>query len=1228
MGFFDDFGGFLLGIVGGVAGFLVGGPIGAAIGFGIGGAIGTTVFSGGDTVVTKGPRLTDLKIQTSNYGLDIPKVYGTVRLAGNVIWGKDLDEKRKIRHLDGDAEYWEYNYYGSFAVALCEGEIVGVKRIWLNSKLYRDLSDSLGLSYDLTKAAQRAKRVAVYVGNETQEADDTIAADLGASDAPAYRGTAYLVFNDLSLKNYGNRLPDVTAEIVAGGSASSTVFEFSMPYCISISMTNEGDLITILQAGDNIRVHDGISDTIVAQFEGPHGGGTNQLKGCCVYNGNLYTSWQSGTGSSSKINLTKHVGISAAIDYTIELDAVNVIAGDCYIYNGNLFYVENQTNVIRKCAGISADIVAEVATLGGGGMGGIAFDANGNLMEANYNGYVYKHLGETGGLNDSLDLDVWLYGFYYERNSDWMIVGDAYKIAVYDGFTDTKISVNQITSIDPNSQEIVEDILDDAGISASMRDTSLIEDITVKGYVRSGVMTARRALEPLLAAYNVDIVEIDHKLKFIPRTGTTIFEDQCDRTKTFANKWDIAKYIYATVEYDSSEDIIKHGVIGSASATYGCNSIAKRPFAFFNQETIEITFWIRSGNNWNNDDLSHSEAKAEIIPATYASRGQNGYYEIEEVIAGNGAKFSVNIRTNSSGNIKVYEYKDGTKYELISDSITYDHTNGDTFTIKINTKDLWIELYHGTTQKGSRADIDQEIVDVIGPMARFNLHWHNYQTTRTIYWDAIEIKQAVTIAEDDLAAHEYGAEQPDKHLITRNQDVEVQREFNLTYISDDRNYQEATARSIRMSLNNSNKAKVEYPIVMSHNKGKQVAEILHNKLLTERMRYQFLTGMKYLFLAPTNVCEVDGHVMRIESMKIRNGILEFEGPAEVDTNYVSAAETDDPDFDPGGLIHEGPTISIFLDIPLLVDFHNNAGFYIAAHGLYSGWLGAMLYISLDGGSFYSEAMSILESTIIGVAEDALGDTDHPGVSDSVNTVTVRLNNTSMSLSSKTKAEVLVGENWAALGVHGAWEIIAFQTVTDNGDDTYTLSSLLRGLRGTEWAVDGHAAGDHFIMLDLDITPTDGGNLGRYNQGVDFLNTAYSYKCISLKHDPQEYGGFDFINTGVALKPYAPADIVGSRDGSNNLTITWKRSGRISNGWDDLQDVPLGEDSEAYEVDCYDTSDGSFGNVVRTIEVTSETASYTAAQQTADGLTPGNLIDVKVYQISAQVDRGYAGAATI
>jgi hypothetical protein len=245
------------------------------------------LFMGGDTTVSKGPRLDDLKVQTSSYGADIPKIYGTVRIAGNVFWAEDLREYRKIRHLDGDAEYWEYWYYGSFAVGLCEGPIIGIRRIWLNNKLYADLSETDEPDFGLLSSIQRGTSTfTVYKGTETQTADPTISAALGASSTPAYRGLAYIVFDDLRLDNYGNRLPEVTCEVVQAGTAVGNNLEVTLTHPVGgITLTDEGNLAAIDWSDTTIKIYEGISATLLNTFTITS---ATDILDVAMYNGYLY----------------------------------------------------------------------------------------------------------------------------------------------------------------------------------------------------------------------------------------------------------------------------------------------------------------------------------------------------------------------------------------------------------------------------------------------------------------------------------------------------------------------------------------------------------------------------------------------------------------------------------------------------------------------------------------------------------------------------------------------------------------------------------------------------------------------------------------------------------------------------------------------------------------------------------------------------------------------------
>lgn len=183
-------------------GTAVGGPIGGTVGAVVGQLIDAELFKGRPR---EGPRLTDLAVQTSSYGTQIPQVFGAMRIAGSVIWSTDLIETRtRTGGGKGQPGTNNYAYAVSFAVLLSARPISRVGRIWADGNLLR------GADGDF-KAATGFR---LHRGGDDQEVDPLIAAAEGAL-APAHRGHAYAVFENLQLADYGNRIPSMTFEVFA-----------------------------------------------------------------------------------------------------------------------------------------------------------------------------------------------------------------------------------------------------------------------------------------------------------------------------------------------------------------------------------------------------------------------------------------------------------------------------------------------------------------------------------------------------------------------------------------------------------------------------------------------------------------------------------------------------------------------------------------------------------------------------------------------------------------------------------------------------------------------------------------------------------------------------------------------------------------------------------------------------------------------------------------------------
>nr|WP_246588154.1 glycoside hydrolase TIM-barrel-like domain-containing protein [Paracoccus bogoriensis] len=209
---------------------LSGAAIGGLIGSTVGSVIDSWIISSlAPTQRIEGARLESLRITSSTEGAVIPRLYGRMRIGGNIVWATDFREETKTITQRGGGKgggggkvrTTEYLYYASFAVALCEGSeagpggtilssgengggggpagrgITGIGRIWAD-----------GEPLDMSSITMRW-----YPGDETQAPDPFIAAKMGAANMPAYRGTAYVVFEELPLSDFGNRIPQLSFEV-------------------------------------------------------------------------------------------------------------------------------------------------------------------------------------------------------------------------------------------------------------------------------------------------------------------------------------------------------------------------------------------------------------------------------------------------------------------------------------------------------------------------------------------------------------------------------------------------------------------------------------------------------------------------------------------------------------------------------------------------------------------------------------------------------------------------------------------------------------------------------------------------------------------------------------------------------------------------------------------------------------------------------------------------------
>jgi len=196
------------------AGAAIGGSMGgtllglsmAAVGRFAGAMIGRSIdqrlLGQGSEVVETG-RVSRLRLTGTGEGDAVARVHGRMRVAGNVIWATEFRETATVSGGGGKGAPAQptqisYSYSVSLAIALCEGEIAHVGRVWA----------------DGVELARESLAMRVCPGTQDQLPDAGIEAVEGAGTVPAYRGTAYVVIDDLALAEFGNRVPQFTFEVI------------------------------------------------------------------------------------------------------------------------------------------------------------------------------------------------------------------------------------------------------------------------------------------------------------------------------------------------------------------------------------------------------------------------------------------------------------------------------------------------------------------------------------------------------------------------------------------------------------------------------------------------------------------------------------------------------------------------------------------------------------------------------------------------------------------------------------------------------------------------------------------------------------------------------------------------------------------------------------------------------------------------------------------------------
>ncbi len=410
-----------------------------------------------------------------------------------------------------------------------------------------------------------------------------------------------------------------------------------------------------------------------------------------------------------------------------------------------------------------------------------------------------------------------------------------------------------------------------------------------------------------------------------------------------------------------------------------------------------------------------------------------------------------------------------------------------------------------------------------------------------------------------------GRDQAEPLELTEQNELEIPAQIALTYINLADDYQNDTQYSDRLiSANAGSVSAVQMTLGMTPDEAKLVADaMIHDQSASVFSTKIALLG-DYCRLEPTDTVTVldhDGSPFRLRLVKKTDAypLLQFDAVVD-DISVLTSQALTSADYASSDVVAAAAsTVMKLLDVPILRDEDNDAGFYVATKGDSPSYPGSSVFSSVDDVE-YTRRATVTESAVFGTCTTTLGDWTLGRVFDEQNSVTVDVG--AGSLASTTRDALLhdLAVNAMLIGE----ELIQFRTATLVSAGIYTLCGLLRGGRGTEWAMTGHVASERCVLLRAQ-------GLRRIAMLTSDIGLSRFYKGVTLSRTLSSALPKSFVDTGVGLKPFAPILVRKARDATNTLILDWQRRSRFAVRMIGALgiSVPLGEASEKYEIDIFD-----------------------------------------------------------
>ena len=1281
----------VLSVAGGAAGGTVLGSAGAIAGRLIGAIAGNvidrTLLGSHNERSVEGPRLADLNVMASTEGAPIPRVYGLARLSGQVIWATNLEEVVTTttettgggKGMGGGGTTTTtttttYSYFANLAIGLCEGPIGGVRRIWADGKPL----DISGLT------------VRIYTGDDAQTADPLIVAKEG--DAPGYRGLAYVVFERLPVENFGNRIPQLSFEVVrpVGGLEKMVRAVTLIPGTTEFgyeTATVTQDLGPGQSAPENRHIAYTPSD-VTASIDQLAGVAPN-LKNVAVVVGWIGTDLRCG-----------QCRIVPAVDSAIKRThgATWSVAG---VSRGSAWVVSTYAGRPAYGGSPSDDSVKDlIAYLNARGFKVTLYPfvvmdiPIGNALPDPWTGggsqapYPWRGRitcdpapGQPGSPDGTAAAGSQVDAFFSGGPDSWnfrnMVLHYA-SLAVEVGGVDTILIGSELASLTrvrsasgvyPAVNALTALAADVKAIVGAGTKVTYGADWTEYGahVVDPSASEVRFPLDPLWASSAIDAVGIDY---YAPLADWRDDANALDRA--LSDSPYRTDYMAGNLARGEGYDwyYTDAGARASQSRTPITDGLGK-PWVFRQKDIWN--FWsqphyervggveLASPTAWSpqskpvwltelgcpavdkgaNQPSVFPDPKSSESGAPYFSDGSRDDLMQRRMLEAVLGAFDPAFGGDALNPISPV-YGD----RMIAPDRIYLWTwDARPFPVFPAAADVWgdganWETGHWLTGRLGGAPLGALVSTILTDCgvgnfdtSELNEVMDGYVVDRPMapraMLDPLALAFAFEAAEQEgvLRFRQRGgapvAELEEDDLVlpdaapparfTRGQESDLPREVSLGYTDLGSDYLRAAAASRRLVGGSSRSAHADLAVVSSGAEIVRRAEIWLQDLWAGRDSADFALPPSQLALTPGDVVglTVNGRRRLVELQQISDTESRAVTARSIDPEVFNLPLTSPTRRTPPVPASLGPVHALVLDLPTLTSQLPPVLARLAVFA--SPWPGAeTVWSSVDGTSFNRAAVAAAAATVGETLDDLPA-----GPTARWQDASFRVQLYGGTLVSVTDMALLSGANAAAVQrADGAWEVLQFANAELTGAGIYTLSRLLRGQAGSEWAMGTPlSAGAPFVLLNA--------NVETIASGLDALGRTLQLRVVAAGRDTADPTALAFTATpqATALMPLAPVHLKARRDGSG-VTITWIRRTRIDGDtW--VGEVPLGEDSEQYALDILSGS-----SVVRTLSVTSPSALYAAADELADFGAAQTSLSVRVAQLSATVGRGFAATAIL